>query len=314
MNSPLISVLVLTYHPKKEELFSTLRSVALQKDCDFEVIVADDGSADFFESEIRQFLDAHQIPHTLVPHAQNQGTVRNILDGVRAARGRFIKPISPGDLLYDDTTLRDIAAFMQQHQAKIAFGNLLFYSCEPAFTVKKLTYPCLTRLYRADRRYSYPKAMKHQMVYNDFISGASAVYEKDAFAEALETVSPAVRYAEDTVFQLFAARNVRIYWMNRFLVWYEHGSGISTKKSTGFTRVEEDFYKFYPLLSRLFPKNPYAKRACRIWETRKNGTRAQQLALKLLPDSFLFSLQVRLRKKRLHIAGYSEDFFRQCQL
>ena len=57
MSKPLISVLVLTYHPAKDALFSTLRSIVEQQDCEYELIVADDGSGNFFEAEIREFFE-----------------------------------------------------------------------------------------------------------------------------------------------------------------------------------------------------------------------------------------------------------------
>ena len=312
MNSPKISVLVLTYHPQKEALFATLKSAVWQQDCDFELIVCDDGSPDFFEADIRAFLDGCGCPYQILAHKENQGTVKNILDGVSAARGQYVKPISPGDLFYDEYTLRDTVSFMEKHGAKAAFGGLLYYSCDGELQVKNVANPCLSHLYRADRPYSHRRAAKHQTVYNDFLCGAAGIYEKEAFFQALQTISPAVRFAEDIVFQLFAAKGVRIYKIDRHIVWYEYGSGISTQKKPGFTRVEEDFYRFYPYFSELFPKDPYPRRAIRSWEARKNGSEKQNLLLKLLPDRLLFSLRARLQKRKMTIAPYSAEFFHRC--
>lgn len=313
MSNPLISVLVLTYKPQKQALFATLRSIAAQKDCDFEIILADDGSADFFESDVRAFLDESGIKaYTILPHAENQGTVRNILDGVTAARGKYIKPISPGDLLYDETTLRDIGVFMQDKDAKAAFGHMVFYTFDPDLQVKNLTYPCLDGIYRTNR-YSYKQVLKHQMVFNDFLSGASAIYEKQAFLQGLQTIAPAVRYAEDTVFQVFAMEQMPIHAMDRLIVWYEHGSGISTQKTAQtFTRIDEDFYRFYHHMATLYPRNAYAKRACRNWELRKAGNRRKILCSKLRPDRILFTLRARLQKQRQKTPLYNADFFLQC--
>lgn len=314
MTTPLISVLVLTYHPQKNALFSTLRSIVKQKDCNYEIIVADDGSPDFFEGAIRSFLDAHNCTYQILAHKENQGTVKNILDGVKLARGAYVKPISPGDYLYDDTTLRDIGLFMEQHQAKAAFGKMIFYACEPDFYVKNLTHPILPGIYEAER-YCFRKAAKQQLVYSDFISGASAVYETATFRKALETIAPAVRYAEDSVFQLFALENTRIYALPRYIVWYEHGSGISTKQTgQAFTRIDWDFYNFYQLMAKLFPKNAYAQQACHLWELRKDGARKKLLAAKLRPGKLLFSLRVRLGRKALKTPHYNDEFFRQCHI
>lgn len=312
MGNPLITVLVLTYKPKKEALFATLRSITAQKDCDFEIVVADDGSADFFEGDVRAFLADKGIDHTIVPHAENQGTVRNIIDGVTAARGKYIKPISPGDLLYDATTLRDIGRFMEERDAKAAFGRMVFYAFDPELQVKNLAYPCLDSIYRTNR-YNCKKILKHQMVFNDFLSGASAVYEKETFLQGLQTVTPAVRYAEDTVFQVFAMDGIQIHALDRLIVWYEHGSGISTQKTAQtFTRIDEDFYNFYHLMVKRYPRSRYAKRACRTWELRKAGDTKKLLCSKLRPDRILFTLRARLQKRQQKQPPYNADFFLQC--
>ena len=314
MTTPLISVLVLTYHPRENALFSTLRSIVKQKDCNYEIIVADDGSPDFFQEKIRSFLNACGCSYKILPHEENQGTVKNILDGVKVAQGTYIKPISPGDYLYDDTTLRDTAAFMQQHQAKAAFGKLVFYACEPKLRVKNLTHPYLPDIYES-QPYNFEKAKKHQLVYGDFICGASAVYETAAFRTALETISPAVRYAEDSVFQLFALENTRIFYLPRYIVWYEHGGGISTGKTDQtFTRIDWDFYRFYQLMNDRFPGNYYVHRACVFWEMRKNGTKVRQIVNKLRPDKFLCSLRIKILRSRLQVTDYNDEFFRQCHI
>lgn len=314
MSEPLISVLVLTYHPQKDALFSTLRSIVLQKDCDYEVIVCDDGSGEFYQPEIREFLDAHGTSYQILAHEENQGTVKNILDGVKAARGTYIKPISPGDYLYDAFTLRDIGIFMAQHEAKAAFGRMVFYACDPDLTVKNLTHPVLPEIYGAEKTaYPYRKALKQQSVYGDLICGASAIYEKTAFAQALETVAPGVRLAEDTVFQLFAAENTRIWHLDRLVVWYEHGTGVSTQKpAQRFTRIDEDLYRFCFLMAERFPNDPYIKRACHLWQLRKDGSRLQNLLAKLRPDKLVFSLRVKCRRKSLGIPQYNDEFFHQC--
>lgn len=314
MAAPLISVLVLTYHPQENALFSTLRSIVQQKDCDYEIIVCDDGSPDFFEGAIRTFLDAHNCSYQILAHKENQGTVKNILDGVSLARGAYVKPISPGDYLYDDTTLRDMGLFMEQHQAKAAFGKMVFYSCEPAFSVKHLTHPILPGIYETEH-YDSEKAARQQLVYGDFICGASAVYETAAFRKALETICPGVRYAEDSVFQLFALENTRIYALPRYMVWYEHGSGISTQKTTqAFNRIDWDFYNFYQLMAKNFPENPYVQQACRLWQLRKDGASKKLLTAKLRPGKLLFSLRAKYRRKTLKITDYNDEFFRQCHI
>jgi len=190
----------------------------------------------------------------------------------------------------------------------------VFYSCDPELTVMNLTHPVFPEIYgAAQTRYCHRKALKHQAVFYDLICGASAVYEKETFAKALRDISPAVRLAEDTVFQLFAAQNTRIFYMDRLLVWYEHGTGVSTQKTTQrFTRIDEDFYRFYFLMAERFPREQFFKRACRFWQLRKDGNGKGLLLAKLRLDKCFFSLRVRLRKRKLTIPQYNDEFFRRC--
>lgn len=313
MDTPLISVLVLTYKPKKESLFATLKSIVAQKNCDFEILIADDGSENFFEADIRAYLDSKGISnYQILAHAQNQGTVQNIISGVTVARGTYIKPISPGDLLYDPYTLRDIGAFMKGKNAKAAFGRLVFYSYDSNLQVKNLTHPWLNGIYQA-KQYNYKKVLKHQMVFRDFICGASAIYERNTFFQALQTIAPAVRYAEDIVFQVFALQNLQIYAMDQSIVWYEHGSGISTQKHVQtFTRIDEDFFNFYHYMVNLYPNHNYLKRTCRLWELQKEGTKLQVLCSKLWPDKIMYSLKLRLAMYRMKSVNYDAAFFLQC--
>ena len=53
---PDFSVIVLNYHPDKDKLFATLRSILCQKDVSFEIILADDGSPDPLKPEIEAFM------------------------------------------------------------------------------------------------------------------------------------------------------------------------------------------------------------------------------------------------------------------
>ena len=283
MAQPLISVLVLTYHPQKDALFSTLRSIVLQKDCNYEVIIADDGSGDFFEKEIRSFLDGFGCSYQILAHPENQGTVKNIMDGMQLVRGKYVKPISPGDYLYDDTTLHDIVCFMEQRNARAAFGKMVFYNWDDGLQVKKLVHPYLDGIYRA-KRYSYQKAIKQQVVFNDFISGASAVYETETFTQALETISPAVRFAEDAVFQLFALKHIPICAIDRYVVWYEHGGGDAENEKNAFgqaaflpeNQTAEKNIENTPLQRRFFPPMPRRSVKGQRWPTHrryKNGSK-----------------------------------------
>ena len=315
MSTPLISVIVATYFPEKEKLLATLRSIVLQKECSFEIIVADDGSETFFQEDICSFLDAAGVrDYQILAHTENQGTVKNLLDGACLAKGTYVKTISPGDLLYDAYTLRDACAFMERYRAQAAFGEMAVYTYQDTLQAKRLFHPVDARIYSPDRkRYSFRKVLKHQMVYGDMICGAADLYERQTFCDAMKKIAGTVTYAEDSAYQLLTAEKIRIYKFPQNLVWYEHGTGISTDSDSPlFSRIDTDFYRFYQMLKQQYPKLPFLNRTLRFWNRRLHGSKLKKALFRLLSvDKILFSLHRRwLIKTRP--ATQDPTFFYQC--
>lgn len=317
MIRPLISVIVATYFPEKEKLMATLRSIVSQKDCSFEIVIADDGSDNFYEQDIRHYLDGIGVcDYQIFAHAENQGTVKNLLDGARVAKGKYVKTISPGDLLYDAYTLHNVCAFMEKHGAKVAFGDMVFYTNENnQFKIIQRKFPCDNRIYEvSEKPYNYRKVLKHQLIYSDFISGASDLYERETFCAAMEEIQGTVLYTEDSAYQLFAAKNMRIYKVPYRIVWYEYGTGISTNtESALFSRIDQDFYNFYRMMIQKYANTPYLKRAWRFWNRRMYaGSLKKQFYRLISIDKILFSIKRRWILRNLSITEYDRAFFEKC--
>ena len=316
MINPLISVIVATYFPQKEKLIATLRSIVLQKDCVFEVIVTDDGSDNFFENDIRMFFEKSGISnYQILSHKENQGTVKNLLDAANVAHGKYIKTISPGDYLYDQYTLRDVCEFMDHHNALVAFGDMAVFTYENNnLKVKKIYLPGDDRIYNAKKEfYNYKKILKHQLIYSDLICGASDLYEKSTFCKAMEEIKDIVIYAEDSAYQLLTVQGIRIYKIPRKIVWYEHGTGISTCLSSPlFSRIDKDYYRFYHMLKEKYPETPYLNRNSRFWERRLNSSFLKNQFFRFMSiDKILFSIFRRLYIKT-RPNNYDKTFFLEC--
>ncbi|MBO4939216.1 MAG: glycosyltransferase [Oscillospiraceae bacterium] len=309
------SVIVLSYHPNKEKLFATLRSVLLQKDCRFEVIVADDGSGEFYEPEIRAFFAEQSFEdYRIIGHEHNQGTVLNLLDAADAAQGGYIKPISPGDYLYDELTLRDLKEFMDDQGVKAVFGDMVYYSADPEFRVFNTRTPWDDSIYSCDaEQFDCRRSMKHQMVYLDNISGASVAYTKDAFCSGLRAIAGHVRYAEDAVLQLMVLQGDRICKIPRFVVWYEYGTGISTDLQAGPSpRLKQDFYRFYAMLHEQYPNAPYVGRTYHRWKLMMEGNKLENLLRRFTQiDKLQFVLKKQVMMKNYTCSDYDDRFFRQ---
>lgn len=303
------SVIVLTYHPEKEKLFATLKSILAQKEVSFEVIIADDASDENFEKEIRDFFAEHNFTNfKFVIHNQNVGTVINLADGLSLTQGKYIKPISPADLLYDEFTLKSVFAVMEETNCKVLFGDMVYYNGEEVYNIKT---PWNDSIYN-ENKYSYKKVLKHQTIYYENISGAAAFYESTLLKEGLDLIKGKVKYAEDAVLQYFAVKKERILHLPRFTVWYEYGLGISTGSQGVSPRIRNDFHQFYKLLSQKYPNNKIIKRNLFNWNVIINNKKALNLLRKVLSiDYIFFYLKRKNIIKNYKCVGYDTNIIRK---
>ena len=298
---PDFSVIVLNYHPDRDKLFATLRSILCQKDVSFEIVIADDGSPDPLAAEIEGFMAKHGFTdYQIVLHDQNGGTVRNFDDGLAKACGRYVKPISPGDCLYDEHTLANVLSYMDNHKAKVLFGDMVYYQDDRVFSIKT---PLFEEPYH---RHQTKKILRHQMIHCQYISGAAVFYERELVKQGLATIRDTVIYAEDTMLQLFAAQGVAIHHLPRFTVWYEYGTGLSTNpEKKASSRIAHDFYRFYQLLEKRFPDTPYVKRIVRLWRIMLEKGRGRNLLRKLTnPDRIVMQLYSNFQSRAYRCTGY----------
>lgn len=233
-----ITVVVISYNPVWEKLRNTIKSIIWQKNVDFEVIIADDGSEHDCFDKVEQYLEEHNFTYyTLVKNPVNQGIVKNVLSAVNVAKGNYIKLISPGDFLYDEETLEQFVAFAEKNPAAIYFSNLFYFSKEEdgnirMFDDKKRPFDLRPYLKR-----DMKKINRNYLVYLDLICGASVMYDTQKLLHYLTEISSTVNWAEDMVMLYMIANNEYVYYMNvQGGVWYEYGSGISTSSNSAWQR------------------------------------------------------------------------------
>lgn len=308
-----VSVIVLTYFPDRDKLITTLKSVLMQKKVSYEILIADDGSDNFFQSDIEEIMRRYNFTDfKFVAHSKNQGTVINFYDAVKEAKGNVIKPISPGDYLYDEDTLSKVYSFMNENEADVAFGDLVYYSNENKFTVFDKKEPICDELYFCYKNYNSKKIAKRLIKYSDSICGASLFYKSSVLREGLSKIVGTVIYAEDSITQMFALLGKKILKINDFVAFYEYGTGISTNKAFGSNRMLEDFLRFYVLLNKMFPKNSYIKSAIKKFGLIKNNKKIQYYLYRLTQaDNNLYSIKQKMVLRKYQCVNYSLDFFNE---
>lgn len=231
-----ISVVVATYNQEWDALRRTLYSILIQKDVCFEIIITDDGSSyNHFSEADNYFLKFGFKHYVLLEHKHNKGTVNNFLDGVKQAKGKYVKGISPGDFLYEKDTLNRFYNYAESHQADAYFGKALYYSYQNnivhIFKDKQNPQNLIPwqKKYRCQARYNY-------IGKKDYALGASFFVRKDTFLNYLIRIKNNIKYTEDYVFVMMISENKKVVFIDRTIVFYEYGTGISTNGQSDWSQ------------------------------------------------------------------------------
>ena len=223
-----VTVAVLTYNPDPDKLLATLRSIVLQDGIDFEIVIADDGSAKKCFDTIRVFFhdinfDAYQI----VENPQNQGTVCNTLSAVENSRGKYIKLISPGDLLGGKNILQKWVATIEKRGAALSFADAVYYA-----PVEDHLQPVITNAHpRQIRCYvqgNMQKARYNYLICDDLFLGAATMCLRKTLLPYLQEICGKVIFAEDNIYRLMAYDQVPVCYFPENAIIYETGLGVST--------------------------------------------------------------------------------------
>ena len=129
----LFSVITLTYTNFKH-LKETILSVCAQDYHDIEYIICDDGSKDFPEEQIINWIENNKGPnlrqYKIFQQTDNVGTVRNINYAYKHAAGDYFLNLSCGDVFFEKQTVSKIAEYMINKDIKMLVTSRLLYTGE----------------------------------------------------------------------------------------------------------------------------------------------------------------------------------------
>ncbi len=256
---PQVSVLLLTYNSDPAQMRRALTAIAQQKEVSIEVIISDDGSARKDFAFLPDFMDQVGIPQwKLLEHPTNRGTVYSCLSAAEAATGEYAFLTSPGDFLFDEYVLRDFYRFAREHDCPLCFGNAVYYTCKDGAVESSAQFgaPLRPQHYEVASPASHKKTAFFS---GDWVVGACYFRALPQLQESLRVIAGKVVYTEDTPTTMFLlAQGHPMCYYDRNMVWYEHGTGISTGGNSKWDRlVRQDLHTGYRLLKERFPKDPY---------------------------------------------------------
>ena len=295
------TVLIVTYHPDWKKLLVTLDSVMAQTFKDYEIVVSDDGSEENCFDKIEAYFTAHQFAnYTLIPHEKNQGTVKNLIDGLAKAKGKYVRDFGPGDAFYNEHTLQQVYDFMEENQYESCFGLMRGYCRREDGGVDYVEFPHPFDL-SPYKNWNEDKIVKNLVLYRDNASGECTCYTVDYYMTYLKKIEGTVIYAED-IFQMMAGLDGRpMHFFPDYLVWYEADTGVSTKKKSSFSELlAQDVDRFYAMIQVQYSDNPYVKKQKKVLGLYKIRNLYLRTLLRLFrnPDAirYLVSHMLQVRK------------------
>lgn len=298
------SVVVAQYNPIWDKVRCTLDSILSQRNCDYEIVIADDGSeCTHFDKIKTYFAERNYENYHLVDNKVNGGTVNNIISGIKASAGRYVRVIAPGDMLYEDTTLYKIVGFMDENNAKVMFGKMAYFEeTDGEIEIVSKQVPIDFRPYK---KKNVNSIKTHLLILGDNISGASYTWDREYYLDCLLGISGKVRYLEDCLNATAIYDNHMIYFLDEFVTWYEHGTGISTSKSNKwFLILAEDWISYLQKLERQYPRDLKIKKAKWYYQMCLRG----KFINKVLKNILFFQRYIysRFMEKNLNETMYKE--------
>ena len=238
-----VSIIVCTYNPDIDKLKRTLFSAIMQKKINFEIIVADDGSSSFDEDLIRDYFVKNNFKqYHICKSSSNQGTVKNIYNGLLSSKGKYVYIISPGDYFYESSTLSELCEFSEENECAVCFGEAACYEESNGDFV-------FSKPFSPRNPYVYSVRFYNQFVaLTGFFSGqypVGATYfrRREIALYYMGLLQDKVKYLEDypsTALLLLDKKEMKFF--PKPVVWYEYGSGVSTSGSEVWKkRLDQDF-------------------------------------------------------------------------
>lgn len=310
---PLITVVIVTYNPIWAKYKATLNSIVCQRNVDFDVIIADDGSLNNCYSEVvAYFKDYPHVRYKFIANEINQGTVKNVLSAINNISAKYVKLISPGDFLYDENVLNRSLSFINGHNnASAYFGQSIHYTIidgKPTILADKCN-PFDLRPYIRNNKLII---RENYLVLRDYILGASVIYRKQKLEYYLQKISKYVKYAEDysIVWMIASFENVLLIKNEKGaplnILWYESNTGISTNGNQKWQTILE--HESIAIYTQLYNQGIISKRIFLLQNDIHKDTRTIRIAklIALAPLSGIKRVLLKITK-RLNEQNINKD-------
>lgn len=252
-----ISVIILTYNTDKTKVIDTINSIIMQEDLTYEIIIADDGSYDNNFKYLEKYLNKKcSKSFRLLEQKENRGTVKNFLEGISYARGKYVKGIGAGDLFYEKDTLKKWYFFMENYNARVSFCDALYFCKNEKSEIEFLKIKDSPQRPQIYLRHNIQQMKRYFLIYNDLILGAKFLVERSLLEEYLKKIESCVKLAEDNIFRIMLCDDIPFYYFEDIGICYEYGVGIWSSKNNKYSKqLQEDWRNTNAIIDKKISKN-----------------------------------------------------------
>lgn len=226
MGIPKVSVIVCTYN-QEASLGRSLDSVLRQKvGFDYEIILADDCSADGTPEVCRRYAAEYPDKIRYIRNSRNKGVVRNYYDSIRASRGEYIADLAGDDEWCDDHKLaRQIAIMDSDREIMLTHAGWRYqYPDGRKAECEWLHMPAAEE--KRDGKELLPLLLNHEKE-KYHIHLCTSVYRRDAVMELLEQQGELIADenlpCEDYQLEVLLAAKGKIYYEPAIVLNYSVG-------------------------------------------------------------------------------------------
>ena len=310
-----VSIIVATYNADPNKLRKTLEAAVSQRGVEVEIVITDDGSQEKDFSFVPAFFASHNFTqYKVIENPINKGTVWNCYTGVCAASGEYVFTTSPGDILFDETTMLRFYEFAKQRHSQLCFGNAVRYKLANNQVVCTNTHS----IPATPDSYGEGTSLKQQKIsfFGDNLIIGACYFRSHTFAKTyLEQLLDVVKYMEDTPSTMSALLDgIRIDYFDCNIIFYEDEVGISTGKNDKWrTLLNQDLRNGLSELRKKHQGNPYLEIA---WKNATEPSRWKRIAYRFMMHPILsisMVIEKRLRKPR-EICCSDDDWKRLSRL
>ena len=243
-NRILVSVVTCSYNDFKN-YYNTIDSVLNQKYEKIEYILSDDGSNDFNENKIREYIDKNNKKNysvKIISNKNNVGTVKNVNGAYKMATGKYIVNLGANDIFYNENVITDIVDRIEKEDATALVTSRIMY--DENLVIKDII---PNRKYVGAVKKLNSKIKKYKKFIMNFIYGmcsGSVLCIKRDYIEKIGYFDENYFLMEDAPFFTDLLYNEKVLLATDIVSIYYDGAGVSSGTKKTNEKFEKDLNKF----------------------------------------------------------------------